>query len=590
MNAGVSITPCPVVSRPERAFVLLSVALTSNIGGTLEMIAPLASKQSSWRKTGSPWQACYWTALAVVFTWAIWQRFALPLTPIADPDTWGYLSPALRKLTGAEFGHSHGRNFLYPGFLYFVLRCFGDFRAIGVVQHLLGLAAGGLFLLTWRHLRVFVPASLVNPSLHNAFGLAGTAIYLLASDTIRIETQLRPEGVCAFLISISLYFAIQFVSCSFLEHRRTGTVVCGSATVLTLLLLASAKPSFWFAAIVIMVPVTTFFLRSNWGRQKIALGLGIALIASLVLWPERILSRKDEASQTFLPTMLFVIHADLIRDQMAADLQEHASLPYSTDWLERVYVALNSEIAKSETNYPGHYPSLQFDPEYLWFDPSSITTQLRREFGSNISALCDFYRFYYWRTWQRRPFRALQKVARQFSIYYYPDCPAYAAMKIWPLMDVYERAVTSLDSEEYRKIARSLPALTDFMQRTKSLAENAPATKQQPILRAALADLAVSYMSLLLLALILSAIIFWKQARWRRLRWLAALVFFGSAYNAASCLEVAIVNSLEVHRYITVQMYATLLTQFLAFWLILEFALDITKHRDTIAGDLVAPL
>ena len=554
------------------------------------MIVPLASKQSSWRKTGSPWQACYWTALAVVFTWAIGQRFALPLTPIADPDTWGYLSPALRKLTGAEFGHSHGRNFLYPGFLYFVLRCFGDFRAIGVVQHLLGLAAGGLFLLTWRHLRVFVPASLVNPSLHNAFGLAGTAIYLLASDTIRIETQLRPEGVCAFLISISLYFAIQFVSCSFLEHRRTGTVVCGSATVLTLLLLASAKPSFWFAAIVIMVPVTTFFLRSNWGRQKIALGLGIALIASLVLWPERILSRKDEASQTFLPTMLFVIHADLIRDQMAADLQEHASLPYSTDWLERVYVALNSEIAKSETNYPGHYPSLQFDPEYLWFDPSSITTQLRREFGSNISALCDFYRFYYWRTWQRRPFRALQKVARQFSIYYYPDCPAYAAMKIWPLMHVYERAVTSLDSEEYRKIARSLPALTDFMQRTKSLAENAPATKQQPILRAALADLAVSYMSLLLLALILSAIIFWKQARWRRLRWLAALVFFGSAYNAASCLEVAIVNSLEVHRYITVQMYATLLTQFLAFWLILEFALDITKHRDTIAGDLVAPL
>ena len=163
-------------------------------------------------------------------------------------------------------------------------------------------------------------------------------------------------------------------------------------------------------------------------------------------------------------------------------------------------------------------------------------------------------------------------------------------MKIWPLMDVYERAATSLDSEDYRKIARSLPALTDFMQRTKSLAENAPAIKQQGLLRHVLADLAVSYLSLLLLALILSTIIFWKQARWRRLKWLAALVLFGSAYNAASCLEVAIVNSLEVHRYITVQMYCTLLTQFLAFWLILEFALDITKHRDTIAGDLVAPL
>ena len=544
------------------------------------MMAQLASRQSFRPGKDLLWPICYWATVAFIFAWAVWQRFKLPLSPIADPDTWGYLSPALRKLTGTEFGHTQSRNFLYPGFLYLVLRCFGDFRAIGVVQHLLGLAAGGLFLLTWRRLRAFVPDSLVNPSLHDAFGLAGAAIYLLASDTIRTETQLRPEGVCAFLISINLYFALQFVSCSFLEHRRTCAFVCGSATVLTSLLLASAKPSFWFAAIVVMVPVVAFFFRQNWWRQKIALGLAIAVTAALVLWPERILSRKDAESQTFLPTMLFVIHADLIRDQMAEDLKENAHLPYSREWLERVYAALNSEIGKSQTNYPGHYPSLKFNPEYLWFDPSSITTQLRRQFGSNVSALCDFYRFYYWRTWQRRPFRALQKVARQFSIYYYPNCPAYAPMKIWPLMDVYERAVTSLDSEDYRKIARSLPALTDFMQRTKSLAGNAPATKQQGLLRHVLTDLAVSYLSLLLLALISTAIIFWKQARWRRLRWLAAFVLFGSAYNAASCLEVAIVNSLEVHRYSTVQMYATLLTQFLAFWLILEFALDITQRRD----------
>jgi hypothetical protein len=543
------------------------------------MIAQLATSESSQLKSDSVWRLCYWTALAFIFAWAVWQRFALPLDPIADPDTWGYLSPALRKLTGTEFGHTHGRNFLYPGFLYLVLRCFGDFRTIGIVQHLLGLAAGGLFLLTWQRLRAFVSNSLVSPSLHDAVGLVGTTIYLLASDTIRTETQLRPESVCAFLIGINLYFTVQFISCSFLEHRRTGAVVCGSGTVLTSLLLASAKPSFWFAAIVVMVPVAAFFLRPNWRWQKIALGLAMALIASLVLWPERILSRKDEESQTFLPTMLFVIHADLIRDQIAADLNENASLPYSRHWLEHVYVALNSEILKSQTNYPGHYPSLKFDPEYLWFDRSSITAQLRREFGSNVSALCDFYRFYYWRTWQRRPFRALQKVARQFSIYYFPECPAYTPMKIWPLMDVYERAVTACDSEDYRKIARSLPALADFMQRTKSLAENAPAIKQQPLLRKALIDLAISYMSLLLLALILSAIIFWKQARWRRLRWLAALVLFGSAYNAASCLEVAIVNSLEVHRYITVQMYATLLTQLLALWLIFEFALDIRQYR-----------
>src|SRR5205823_4110602 len=230
MNAGVSIRPCPVLSRPERAFVLLSVALTSNIGRTLEMIAQPASNQSP-RPTIRALQVCYWTALALVFSWAVWQRFKLPLDPIADPDTWGYLSPALRKLTGAEFGHTQGRNFLYPGFLYLVLRCFEDFRAIAIVQHLLSLAAGGVLLLTWRRLRAFIPNSLVNPSLHDALGVAGAAIYLFASETTRIETQLRPEGICAFLISINLYFTLQFVYCSFVEQRCTAALVCGIATV-----------------------------------------------------------------------------------------------------------------------------------------------------------------------------------------------------------------------------------------------------------------------------------------------------------------------------------------------------------------------
>src|SRR5438270_114919 len=110
MNAGVSIRPCSVLSRPERALVLLSVALTSNIGGTLEMIAQLASNQSFRLGEDSLWRLFYWALIAFVFAGAIWQRFRLPLDPIADPDTWGYLSPALRKLTGAEFGHTNVRN------------------------------------------------------------------------------------------------------------------------------------------------------------------------------------------------------------------------------------------------------------------------------------------------------------------------------------------------------------------------------------------------------------------------------------------------------------------------------------------------
>jgi len=113
-------------------------------------------------------QIWYWGgALATVFGLAAWLRWRVPLDPIADPDTWGYLSPALRKLTGAQFGHSLGRNFVYPGFLFLLLRVFGDFRAISIAQHLLGLIAGGMLLLTWRRARIFTAELRVGHDIHN---------------------------------------------------------------------------------------------------------------------------------------------------------------------------------------------------------------------------------------------------------------------------------------------------------------------------------------------------------------------------------------------------------------------------------------
>ena len=189
------------------------------------MIERAASGKSSSQIPA--WRFYYWGAVAVLFAWAAWQRFALPLDPIADPDTWGYLAPALRKLLGAEFGHTYGRNFVYPAFVFSLLRVFGDFRAIVITQHLLGLLAGGMLLITWRRARVFVPDSRLSPAGHDGLGLLAATIFLLAGEPIRFEMQLRPEGVCAFLVSINLYLAIQFIACCFVEKRPWAAVGSG---------------------------------------------------------------------------------------------------------------------------------------------------------------------------------------------------------------------------------------------------------------------------------------------------------------------------------------------------------------------------
>jgi hypothetical protein len=543
-----------------------------------------SSRGSLFTKVG---QFAYWSAVGVIFAWAAWLRFRLPLDPIAVPDTWAYLSPALRKLTGAEFGHTYARNFIYPGFVYLLLRIFRDFRAITVTQHLLGLMAGGMLLVIWRRIRDFIPSARLPHPIHRCLGLLAAAIYMFSREPLCFEMDIRPEGICGFLISINLYFVIQFSACCFLEDRRTAAIPYGIAVVFTSILLASAKPSFGLTAIVALLPVVTFFFRRGRLRQKIVFCSGAAACAALLLLPEHFLSRNDEDSQTFLPITLFVIHANLIRDQMADDLEHNAKVPYPREWLGHVHALLSAEIAKSFDAWPRHYSTLGFDPDYLMYNQTSIAAQLRKEFGNKISALCTFYRFYYWRIWQQRPLLVVKKIIRQMAIFYAPKCPAYRLGKFLSLTDEYKRSVSSLGIESYRKIWTAYPPAVDFMSRTYLRARSAPVVQQSAYIRRLLGILAATYLQLLLIALALSAAILLQERHRRRLGWLAALVVFMYSYGAVNCLEVAVVQSLENTRYMTVQMFFIILAQFLTILLILEVLLgsrDLIGRKSTQQG------
>lgn len=514
-----------------------------------------------------------------LFAWAAWQRFSLPLDPITDPDMWGYLSPALRKLIGAEFGHTEGRNFLYPGFLFVLLRVFGDFRAITVAQHILGLLAGIILLLTWRRARVFIPNPRVGLVAYEWMGLLAAGIFLLATEPTRFETQLRPEGICAFLISANLYFVVQFTACCFIEQRKYAVAGYGIAAVVSSILLASVKPSFALVAIFALLPVGLFFFRRGWFRQKAVLAAGALVTAVLLFWPERFLSRNDEASRTFLPATLFVVHANLIRDQMAEDLAQKAAVPYSQEWLARIHAALATEIAKSHAANPRHYPSLGFDPDYLMFNQSSIVAQLRREFQNDVPGLCSFYRFCYARIWRQRPIAVLQKIVQQMEVFYTPVCPAYDRRRYWRLADEYGYSLMLLGLEPYRETLTAYPPAMDFVNRTELLSRDVPVVVQRRPIQGLFLVFGGIYSPLILLALGLVGAVLANGDRRKQFGWCAVLVLFGLLYNAISCLEVAILNSLEIRRYLTVQLFPVIFAQILALWFVLEFFLERRANR-----------
>jgi hypothetical protein len=447
---------------------------------------------------------------------------------------------------------------------------FGDFRAITLTQHLLGMLAGSVFLLTWRRIHDFIPSARFPYPVYRCLGLCAVAIYMFSGEPLYFEMNIRPEGICGFLISINLYFVIQFAACSFLEARRRAAVIYGIGVVFSSILLASVKPSFWLAAIVALQPIVIFFFRQGWFSQKIALAGGAAVSAALLLLPEHLLIRNNNVRECFLPAQLFVIHANLIRDQIAADLERGAKSPYPREWLGHVQAALKAEIVKSITKGPVNFPTLGFDPDYLMFDQSSIGSQLRQEFGNNSSALCAFYWFYYWRIWRQRPLLVVQKIARELTIFYAPKCPAYRLGKSRSLSKEYRVSVISLDSRFDSKNWTAYPPAADFIRRAELLARSAPVAEQSAYIRRPLGILAATYLPLLLIAIALSAFVLSRETHRKRLGWLVALVLFVYSYNLANCLEVAVIHSLQNSRYATVQMYFVILAQFLAILLILE--------------------
>src|SRR5204862_6151039 len=131
----------------------------------------------------------YDALFAVILGWSAFQRFRLPVWPLADPDIWGYLNPALSKLTGSAFQHTWGRNFTYPGFLFLILASFNSFAAITIVQHILGLLTGGLLLACWHQILRFLEIEAIHRYPNKIAGVFLLAIYLLSSHRITPEHE-----------------------------------------------------------------------------------------------------------------------------------------------------------------------------------------------------------------------------------------------------------------------------------------------------------------------------------------------------------------------------------------------------------------
>jgi hypothetical protein len=522
----------------------------------------------------------YWSAVMGIFAVATWLRFRLPMTPMVDPDTWGYLSPAVNKLSGLGFTHSL-RNYFYPGFTYLILGLFRDFRAISVVQHLLGLAAGVVLLLIWRRIWFFIPEPRLPPQLHSVIGLGLVFTYLLSPEVMRFEADLRPEGVASFVVALNIFVVVEFWYRCFIRPKAELSATLGALSVVSSIAVVLAKPSFAIAAIGAFVPVITAVWSEFALRRKLALISVSATAATLLILPAQLPARSDPKNQEFLPTQLFVIHADIICDQMAKDAQNATPGPYPRDWLWRIQRLLTAELARARDE--GHYwRALGFNANYLMYDRTSIVAKLREEFGGDTIRIRKFYLYYYTRVWLQQPGSMMAKVARELLVFYSRECPSYSIQKYRSLSDEYRRSLSVIEEAHLSGVWFNFNPFRQLLAQTMTLASGDCVIRVAKLLRRWDKLLAITYLPAVLIAGAAAAAIAMQHELRRRFAALAALVLLLCWYNFGANLEVAIVHSLDDPRYKTIQLISTVLAQFVAFLLIgslLQQAISMLRKR-----------
>ena len=526
--------------------------------------------QASAAKTDAAWSLVYYTALALIVLLAAYERFHLPPSPLADPDSWGYLGPAVLKLGGEGFQHTNGRNFLYPGFLLLILGITNNLGAITIVQHLLGLGTGGLMICCWTKTKRFVRH--VSLRMHEALGLAVGAIYLLSRHPIEYEHLLRPEAITPFFAILNILLTLHF----FDKRRREGPSLSGAtiaALILTnSILLATLKSHFLLAVLFSVVPllIALFDRRETWPRRAVV--ILIALIATAgVLRTEQILAESDPVAKWFLPTTLFTIHANLIAQQMDEDIARGDCGPQGCDWLRQVSASLREEIEKSR-HYWRSWRSLGFYPDYLMYE-DSLRRWRDRFFSGDTNKQLDFEMSYYLRTVRMHPGRIAAKVIQQMAQFYLGYKQSFLATPQVKLARRYSGALDALQPH----LLPSYAPFTRYLEKSKSLSFSKDTLDQPLLVTAAAALLTFLYPPVFFATL--GVVCFLSPALRRLYGSFAMVVLFALSYSFGNCLITATVHSLEVSRYIVMQYSFVLLSECMAILFLVEIGMETRRLR-----------
>jgi hypothetical protein len=536
-----------------------------------------------------------WLLLPVFVIWGAVLRFSLPLAPFADADYYGYLGPAIVTLSGGTFKHLISREFVYPLFVLVTLFVGGDFHALPICQHLLGLATAVFLFAAWQELLALNPSHSIRdykqkPG-HRKFKLFAAAIaseclgLLLASlylgwrETIFLEHTIRPEGIFPFFAATSIWLNLRFIRFFWRERQVYVASIIGAVHLFVSGVLLLLRPSFGLATIFINVPLAIAVWQQS--RQKLHLFVqptAIAIIAVLLLLflPEYVLRRHDRLAARLLPSIRLYTHANLVLHEMEKDLAPGNQPRYDRTMLQAIHDRLAAAYAAAQSPQNRPWPKLGFNPDYMYLEKRVFEPFYSISDRTKDQELRRFCNHYFFCAALHQPGPMAAKIGLQLTFFYSFDT-RFPALGSWlhsnqtaaSINDLYARELRSFEHPSHlRQKMEGLDIGRRHLAECRRLAKSGMpvrdsifANNLRECIRAVYTWVAVAALGLALLCLTLPRV---RASCYLN----AGSTLLLYSYNLGNCLTIATVFYLGNPRYLNGQEAFTMFAEFAGLLLI----------------------